>query len=321
MWHLFTLAVLLPISLSRNFKRNDEITSSSIFKVEQIVFSSNFNITRIYVPVDGKYVHSNDIPSIFFTVSDPKLDGGSCVYVLEGFAAYEILEGGRDTTAGYGVDRSVYIGAKDGMYRYDPDTLSAKRYGIFKDNIMLIQKANGTEAFYILTNENKLFKLENNGTVKTRIVPVDCAKDFVVDTSNNIYYIPCTDHLPKIVQANGTVLAINVFEDLRDIKLLRPAFVMEDCIPFFGDGWLYLLYSNGTGHRKDFAIKERPSAYSVDAALYLVAALNGKIYEFNVMEVLLKSMFGMINEWPRDVSKMVLSMMETAKETVYSYYV
>lgn len=318
MWPVFLLTTLLPRLSSK------PAPAGSMFKDDQIIFSSNFNITSILVPADGtKYLQaeSSDIPSIFFTVADAKLEGGSCIYVLEGFAAYEILEGGRDSTADYSNDKSIFFGAKDGIYIYHADSLSAKKYGPFRDDIIQLQKANGTDIIYILNSERKLYRMEKNATIRTRIQSVGCAVEFVLDTSNNIYYVGCGDRMPHIIKADGNVLSLtaSVIEEFRHIKLLRPAFIMDNCIPFFGDGSLFLLYSNGTYEKKDFQITERPSAFSVDAALYLVAALNGKIYEFNVMEVLLRSMFGVSSEWPRDVTKIIMSVIETARDGIFGF--
>lgn len=298
---------------------------SSMFKNEQIIFASDFNITKLLVPADGSkhiQVESSEIPSIFFAISDPTIEGGSCIYVLEGFAAYEILEGGRDATADYSFDKTIYFGAKDGIYKYSPDSLSAKKFGPFRDDIIQLQKANGSDTIYILTADHRLYKMEQNGTVKTRIQTITCALEFVLDTSNNIYYIACDDHMPHIVKSDGRLLSFapSVLEDFKEVKLIRPAFIMEGCIPFFGDGHLYILYSNGSSEKKDFHLDEKPSAFSVDAALYLVAALDGKIYEFNVMEVLLRSMFGLASEWPRDVTKIVMSIIDSAKDSIYSVY-
>ncbi|XP_028166832.1 uncharacterized protein LOC114357427 [Ostrinia furnacalis] len=299
--------------------------NTSMFKNEQIIFASDFNITKLLVPADGsKYIQteSSEIPSIFFAISDSKLEGGSCIYVLEGFAAYEILEGGRDATADYSFSKTIFFGARDGIYKYYPDSLSAKKYGPFRDDIIQLQKANGSDAIFILTSDHRIYKIEKNGTVKTRVQSIPCAFEFVLDTSNNIYYLACDDHMPHIVKSDGRPLSFtaSVIEDFKDIKLIRPAFIMEGCVPFFGDGHLYLLYANGTSEKKDFYLDEKPTAFSVDAALYLVAALDGKIYEFNVMEVLLRSMFGLATEWPRDVTKIVMSIIDSARESIHGFH-
>lgn len=294
-----------------------------MFRDEQTIFTSAFNITKLLVPADGTaYVHNdftNNIPSIFFSISDPRLEGGSCIYVLEDLTAYEVLEGGRDSTCDYGIDKTVYLGAKDGVYKYNPESLSAKKFGPFRDDIIQIQKANGTDLIYFLTSQKKLYKLENNGTVKTRLTAVTCALEFVLDTSNNIYFIGCDDGLPHIVTPEGNLVTYtaSVTEDFKLVKLIRPAFIMEKSVPFFADGYIYMLYSNGTSEKKDIFVRERPSAFSIDAALYLVAALDGKIYEFNVMEVLLKSMFGFTSYWPSDLSKIIMSMIDNVRDGIH----
>lgn len=307
----FTAACLfLPVVLSHSTQK--------LFQPEQIIFASDFNITSIIVPADSNIsmLHeSSDIPNVFFTVSDPKLEGGSCIYVLQGLSAYEIIEGGRDTTSDFSSDTSIYFGTKNGIYIYDPDSLSAKKYGIFNDDIRQLQKANGTDAIYILTNENQLFKIESDGTKKSRVPTVACASEFVLDTSNNIYYIACGESWPRVLRSDGSLIELttNIMDDFSEIKLLRPAFLMDKSVPFIADGDLYILYSNGTGEKKEFSMRERPSAYSVDAAIYILAALDGKIYEFNVMEVLLKSMFGLA-DGIGDLTKIILQLIDKAKD-------
>ncbi|XP_013184670.2 uncharacterized protein LOC106130382 [Amyelois transitella] len=312
---LLYITCLLATVLSSNVKLNKE----TFFKNAHLVFSSKFNITQVMVPVESTHYIPSDVkdkPSIFFTVSDPTTDKGSCIYILEGFAAYEVLEGGRDTTADYGQDNTVYFGARDGIYKYVPDSFGVQKFGSFDDDIIQLQKAKGQDVIYFLNTEHKLYKIENNGTLRTRIKDVICAHEFVLDTSNNIYYLACEDRLPRILRTDGSLLGVvsSLLEnDIRDIKLIRPAFLMEDSIPFFGDNALYILYSNGTSDRKDFQLEERPSAVSVDSTLYIVVAINGKIYEFDVMDMLLGSMFGFTSSWPADIAKIVMAFIETTK--------
>ncbi|XP_045532204.1 uncharacterized protein LOC123719930 isoform X1 [Pieris brassicae] len=317
MWAFITAVSYLVTTADSIHVVSGQKRYNSIFRPESIIFKSNYTITKLLVPADGgSYIDHTDIPTIFFTVYDRNIDGEHCIYVLEDFAAYEILEGGRDSTSDYGLDKTVYFGAKDGVYKYDPDTLSAKKFGEFHDDIIQIQKANGTDLIYFLTSQYKLYKLENNGTKKTKVNSILCALEFVLDTSNNIYYLSCDDHMPRIVQSDGILQSYlsSVTEDLQSVKFIRPAFIMENGVPFFGDGTLYMLYSNGTTIKKDFYIKETPTAFSIDAALYFVAAIDGKIYEFNVMEVLLRNMFGVSLQWPSDLTKIIMSVIDTTKE-------
>ncbi|KOB77637.1 Uncharacterized protein OBRU01_03133 [Operophtera brumata] len=147
-----------------------------------MIFLSKLNITRLLIPVtvDGdRYIETeSSIPSIFFTVSDPTLEGGACIYVLKDLAAYEILEGGRDSTSDYSNDTA-----------YDPNSISATKLVPFKDDIIQLQKAKGIDKIYILTYAGKLAILEKNGTVRTNVKNVVCAAEFVLDTSNNIHII------------------------------------------------------------------------------------------------------------------------------------
>ncbi|XP_053620749.1 uncharacterized protein LOC128681134 [Plodia interpunctella] len=292
----------------------------TVFQKEQQIFSSKFNITHLTVPFENSNfvtTEVKDMPTIFFTVSDPNLEGGSCIYVLEGFAAYEILEGGRDTTTGYGSDPTVYFGSNKGIYKYIPESLGVMKFGSFHDDIKQIQKAKDIDVIYTLNSDNKIYKVENNGTVRKRVSDILCATEFVLDTSNNIYYLDCDDGMPRIQRQDGTSLGFvsTLFhEHVKTIKLIRPAFIMEESIPFFGDKGLYFLYSNGTCEKLDFHLDEVPSAFSVDSALYIVAAMDGKLYEFNVMDMILGSMFGVSSEWPSDIATVVLAFVETTRK-------
>lgn len=323
MWQV--IATLFASFTSSLTSPTTPISNNSIFSKEQIIFSSNFNITKILVQAEGnRFVNEefSNLPSIFFTVTDSKLDGGSCIYVLEDLAAYEILEGGRDSTADYSTDQTVYFGAKDGVYKYDPDSFSAKKLGPFRDSVIQIQKANGTDKIYILRDDGKLLVLEANGTVRTKVQNVVCATEFVLDTSNNIYFVQCGDktiHILKAHGANSRSIAI-LTDEFDEIKLIRPAFIMEESIPFLGNGNLYILHVNGTNEKKDINIEEKPSAFSVDAALYFVAALDGKIHEFNVMEVMLQSMFGIGPASPKGVTSIITSLLENAKDGIFGFY-
>lgn len=298
---------------------------NTMFNDEQIIFRSTYNITKILVPPDANTIaiDDSDIPTIFFTVTDEKYDGGAAVYVLEGLSAYEILIGARDTTSDRKND--IYFGAKDGIYKYNRDALSAKKYDVFKEDIIQIQCTNSNKlnAIFILTKEWVIYKITRNGTLKTKIYAITCALEFVLDMSDNIYYIACDNKMPYVVNpksgANVTSLMPSVMDEFSDFKLIRPASVMENSVPFIGDGCLYILHSNGTSDKKEFQLDVKPSAYSIDGTFYLVVALNGKIYEYNIMEIILKSMFGGSHTWPKDVTRIVMSMVETARDNLLGF--
>lgn len=328
MWYI--LATLVAIAMGWSSTSPPSTPQPLSFKKEQIIFSSNFNITRIIVPSDGSssFIHTansgDNVPSIFFTISDPKLNGGTCIYVLEDFAAYEVLEGGRDTTTDYSQDRTIYFGAKDGIYKYDHRSLSAKKYDVFSNDIIQIQKAKGLDRIYILTKTGQLLFIENNGTKSSKVSHVVCAKQFVLDTSNNLYYVQCGDQMIHIINSDGDKLNItaSVMEEFEEVMLLRPAFIMDQCIPFLGDGVLHILYANGVYEKRDFKMP-MSSIVSVDAAVYITAAFEGKIYEFNVMEVLLESLFEVGATTTTSLSILynnLISVMDDSKGGLVEFY-
>ncbi|XP_028037980.1 uncharacterized protein LOC114248760 [Bombyx mandarina] len=309
MWLYLVISLLaFTASTSLHLAKNN-----TLFTDERIIFSSGLNITRILVPSDRNrlQVSETNMPSIFFTLSDPASEGGTCLYILEGLAAYEILEGGTDATSAYD-DQTIYFASTNGLYRFEPSTMSAKKFGPFRDHIVQLQKASGSDEIFTLNDKNEVYRMEKNGTVKTKMSDI-CAEQFVLDTSNNLYYVSCGDNVLRALMY-GSPITVAMVEEFNEIKLLRPPFILESSIPLFGDRVLYLFYSNGTSERKDLELSVMPTAFSVDAALYVVAALNGKLYEFNVFEVMSRSMFRSSTISPTDVSEIIMAVLQNGDD-------
>lgn len=297
---------------------------ASILKPDHIIYNSNANITKITVVTNGDtFTKTNlsDIPRIFFTVSDNKYKSGSCIFVLEHYTAIIILEGGRDIASAYGSNKT-YFGASSGLFVYQAETQSANKYGILDDDILQLQIANGTEKIYIRTSTNNIFIVENEGHTKTPISNIECALTFVIDNVHNIYYIACDDEALHILSAMGNKIDLisNELSQYKDLKLLRPPYILSSSIPVIGDGFFYMVFSNGELELEDLYIHEKPIAYSVDDPLYLVLVVNGDIYEYNLKGMMHSSLFSNRKIWPYDVTRILIKIIDKAKASIVKKY-
>ncbi|MBR0581409.1 hypothetical protein HF286_19770, partial [Bacillus altitudinis A23-8] len=68
--------------------------------------------------------------------------------------------------------KEVYFAASDGIYRFNEQEKKAEKYGTVTDNTIAIAVINGTNDFYILTAENVVYKVTDDGTRKEEITNV-----------------------------------------------------------------------------------------------------------------------------------------------------
>lgn len=299
---LFGLLLLIGLAAAApptKDKDDDKIVVTSDFFPDQLsVYTSKHDIVNIFVPLNAiNFDESEDDDSeddsstvLFFVEADIK-DGVKDykgLYVLKKGNATLLLENGRDATATNDNTTLTYFGATDGLYSYDVDNNKAIKYGTVTDSI--ISLAQGVDAaktsIYILTEDKQLFKVTENGTKKEKIDDVENVEQFVLDSSNNIYYYS-HDKKPYV----KTVGAINKIEGLpeklNEVTLLRPPFIIEDGVPFIVDNKVYIIYSNGTSELTDFEFEVKPSAYSIEATLIQYYAYEKKIYEYNILALVL----------------------------------
>lgn len=302
-------AVILITVIANTQPRIVRFKEFSMFKDDKIIFSSSFNITKLLVTRAN-----SDIPSIYFTVEDKKFKKGSSIFVLHGFMLFQVLDGGRDATSSF-VSNVVYFGAYDGIYKYDHNILASKKVSTFDDDVIQIQISKSND-LYMLTSEKFIYKVQNDLSTKNKIYAIECALEFVIDSNSNIYYIDCNLGIPHVYRFDGVIVQIkpSILNIHIDFKLLRPpSFITENCVPLIADGFLYILHSTGRLEYKDLFIEEKASAFSIDAITYVAVALDGKIYEFDIMDTLMKSMFRPQRKLPKDLTAIIIDMIESDK--------
>lgn len=158
---------------------------------------------------ESNSIESEDEAVIFFVEADITDDGKRIdqgLYVLKGNKATKLLDHGRDAAASIDNDKSVFFGAKDGIYKYEDD--KTEKYGSITDSIIQIAKEK-EDVLYILTEDHELYKVTEAGNKKEKVEDVDKPQEFVIDNSGNIYFY-CSDKVIK-VRTNEGIKKLRVF--------------------------------------------------------------------------------------------------------------
>ncbi|GBP55094.1 hypothetical protein EVAR_46391_1 [Eumeta japonica] len=298
----FTVVVCLVdcIPLSTD---DEVIVTQEFFPDELAIYTAEHEIVSLVAPVNAinfddddddqdEETESDQNAILFFALADigpngEKIDKG--LYILQNKVATKLLDNGRDTSAELGDSKVVYFGASDGIYKYNYAEKKAEKYGTITDSVLQLAKVNGSDAIYILTDDKQLYKVTEAGTKKTRIDGVTDPKEIVIDYSNNLFCIGANNK-PYVVTADEVREITGFSSDSTYAKLIRPPFLFEDGLPFVSGDKVYMIYSNETSETTDFTLQVKPSAYAMEAALIQYYGYNKKIYEYNILAIIMGSM-------------------------------
>lgn len=299
------LVASAPTSKESSEANNETlIINDDFFPDELKIHTAEHEIIHILYPLNSlnfdddaedKSTEGKDEKIIFFVEAD--LSKGieyKGLSVIKNNQTTKILPTGTCSAADLDDSKTAYFGATDGLYKYNEIENNAVKYGPITDSIIDIAKANGSDIIYILTDKNELFRVTEDGTKKEQITDVVGAKQIVLDTSNNLYYY-AEDKKPYVFSA-GSVKKIEGLPSNPDyIKLLRPAFVIDDGASFIVDKNVYTIYVNGSSEAVDIEINTKPSAYAIEATLIQYYAYNKSIYEYNIVMLLLTDLVDLKN--------------------------
>ncbi|XP_063835347.1 uncharacterized protein LOC135084497 [Ostrinia nubilalis] len=184
---LATFTALLLVGLASTKPTTNVHTldiNEAFFPEAFVIYRGEKDITNIVVPVNSinfDYTVDEDAPIdldeinlediyVFF------IEEGKGLFVLQNKQATKLLENGNDISASSDESKEVYFAASDGIYRFNEQKKKAEKYGTVTDNTIAIAVINGTNDFYILTAENVVYKVTNDGTRKEEITNVKNAQ-------------------------------------------------------------------------------------------------------------------------------------------------
>ncbi|CAH2061775.1 unnamed protein product, partial [Iphiclides podalirius] len=306
---------------SKESSENDHVTITKDFYPSSLaVYSGEHEIVDILVPLNSMNfdddsedddTSDDDELIIFFVEADVDAAGGRVdkgLYMLRGGKAQKLLENGRDAAASSDDSKEVFLAASDGIYVYKYNDTAPVKYGTFGEGVISIAKENNTDAVYALTDSRHLYKVTDQGQQWTKVEEATGAKEIVLDFSNNLYFYG--DDLQPYVIKDGAKKIQGLPADPKSVRLLNPPFILDDGVPFVSDNVAYILYANGTSEEGGFDFKPnaRPSAYGVDAVLIQYYAYNKKIYEYNILTILLSDILEELKSYLNTNSGSIRSM-------------
>lgn len=275
---------------------SDSVTvTEEFFPNEMAIYTAEHEIVDIMLPLNAlNFEEDSDDEDadpeavIFFVLADfvdgKRVDKG--LYIRKKGNVTKLLENGREATAANEDTKTAYFGAKEGLYSYNVKENKAEKYGTITDSIISLAKVNGSDIIYMLTEDHVLYKVTEEGTKKEVVDGVVNAQKVVLDYENNLYYYT-SDKDVYVLTASGPKKFEGLPAKASYVAILRPPFVIEDGIPVVIDRNTYVVYANGTVEDGDFILQARPSAYAMEATLIHYYAYNKKIYEYNILTLLL----------------------------------
>lgn len=262
------------------------------------VYTAEHNIVKILTPLNALNFdddeddddETSDSESVTFIVLADVNDKGERVdqglYYLKKGQAIKLLDHGRDSAAANDDSKTAYFAANDGIYVYNAEKNTAEKYGTLTDDLIGIAKLNGSDAIYVLTANNVVYKVTEAGTKKELVDKVVNAKEIILDYQNNLYYYNNENEVFVLV-GDEVKKVEGLPANPGSVTIINPPFVIENGVPVIVDNKAYVAYENGTSEYSEIDLAVKPSAYSMEATLIQYFAYNKKVYEYNVLEILL----------------------------------
>ncbi|VVC96219.1 uncharacterized protein LOC126972831 isoform X2 [Leptidea sinapis] len=303
---IFTALLLVALAVGAPVSEEDDekvTVTKNFFPDFLIKYTSKHDIVKIIVPINSLNFDENSSESesnsketdsevtIFFVEADVDENGKrdyKGLYVLKEGKSKMILANGVDAAASCDDSKKVYLAATDGLYTYKDDDKTAVKYGSLTDNIKGIAKEKSGDVLYILTDDNNVYNVTNNGNSKVKVDGIENAQQIVLDYSDNLYYYT-PDKKIHVKTADGITEITGLPANPTKVNIIRPPFIIEDGLPILIDNVAYIAYSNGTSENSDFDFEADaiPTAFGMEPALIQYYAYNKNIYEYNILAMVL----------------------------------
>ncbi|XP_013178474.1 PREDICTED: uncharacterized protein LOC106125720 [Papilio xuthus] len=295
------LALILAVAFAVPVSKDKLIITSETYPEEYIVYSGEYDIVKLVVPLNNlNYGDNADSKYLFFFVEADRDETGKWIdkglYVFKDGNAKKLLDNGRDVAAAADESNIAFIGAKDGIYLYNDNSVSVEKYGSISDNIVGIEKPTENDIIYILTDNKEVYVVSENGNKKEKINEIINAEQIILDYDNNLYYLD-SDKQIFIYNYVGIKKIHGLPEFASNAQLLKPPVTSDGSVPIVVDEKLYLINDNGKAevfNNIEFGPDGKPSAYAMEAGLMHYYAKDKKIYEFDVLDISIHGIKGLL---------------------------
>ncbi|KAJ8708117.1 hypothetical protein PYW08_010483 [Mythimna loreyi] len=317
------LAYSAPASdnvIAESLNKDTLTITEDFFPDSLAVYTADHDIVKILTPLnalnfeddtDEDTDEGSDSDTVTFIVLADVQENGNKVdqglYRLKNGQSTKLLDNGRDAAASNDDTKTAYFAASDGIYSYNAAENKAEKYGTVTDDLISIAKVNGSDVIYALTAANVLLKVTEEGTKKEVVDKVVNAQEIILDYQNNLYYY-----------TNDKTVYVLVGDEVRKIEglpanpsylnIINPPFVIENGVPVIVDNKSYIVYENGTSETGDIEFVVRPSAYSMEATLIQYYGYNKKVYEYNILSIILGEVLSEFKSFLDDMTDTIQSI-------------
>ncbi|KPJ16152.1 hypothetical protein RR48_01749 [Papilio machaon] len=289
-------ASAVPIS-----QENKLLITSEIYPEEYIVYSGEYDIVKLVVPLNNlNYGDNADSKYLFFFIEADRDEEGKRIdkglYVFKDGSAKKLLDNGRDVAAAVDESKDAFIGANDGIYLYNDESVSVEKYGSISDSIIGIEKPLEYDIIYILTENKEVYIVSENGNKKERINDIVNAEQIVLDYDDNLYYLD-SDKQVFVYNYLGIKKINGLPEFASNAQLLKPPVTSDGNVPIVVDEKLYLIDDSGKAevfNNIEFGPDGKPSAYAMEAGLMHYYAKDKNIYEFDILDISIHGIKGLL---------------------------
>ncbi|XP_045507742.1 uncharacterized protein LOC123703699 [Colias croceus] len=249
----------------------------------------NYNALNFKVE-DSNASDENRHLTVFFTEVDVDASGKRTyqgLYVLKDGVAKKILENGRDATAVVDDKKTVYLAASDGIYLYNDEDQSVNKYGSLTDNIISIAIASKGDVLYILTEDNFVYRVTDNGNNKEKLEDVKNAEQIKLDNEDNLFFYT-SDKEIYVRTSEGIKEIIGLPINFSKAVLVKPPIIAEEGLAVVVDKALFVINKKGGSvfYSIIFDSDAVPTGFGPEATIIHYYAFNKKIYEFNLIALL-----------------------------------
>ncbi|XP_063390137.1 uncharacterized protein LOC134675757 [Cydia fagiglandana] len=299
---------------SNESKAPEPVVFANFLKEEHVIYTSKHDIVKIFAPlnqfpkhdfwsewttVHGDSSSSEEVtqPRQLFIV-EADVDNGQKteqgMYVYNNGTVTKLLDNGRDAVANN--ENIIYLGASDGIYKYNEAANKAEKHGSVTDNIVQLAYFNFTNSIYYVTANHEVFKLNDEATASEKVSKLKDVQSLVSGFDRKAYYydskkdVYVYDH-----ENNGAPQKIEGLPDNIDtIALYPPLLGMEEGANLLVNNVVYLIKPDATASITKIRLERKPTAYEPKPTCHQFYAQDKKLYEIDLMSRLMQMGSGLL---------------------------
>lgn len=270
----------------------DVFLKDNFFTDKYVVFSTEHDIVRIYAPLNQFNFDADQtaIPpqpsfTLFFVEGDYKNGEvfSKGLYIFTNGKVTKLIDNGRDAVTTQ--TNTTYLGAEDGIYKYDSATNTATKYGTVTDSVSQFAYDFKTGSIYYVTDENEVYKLNEDATASSKVEGLTDVQEISFDYEGSFYYYNSEKEFYVITVEDGDVpkRVTGLPDKLNNTVLSAPFRGSKLGVPLYVDRGVYSLQKDYS-EKVPLTIEANVTACTWQPVLYHFYSKDKKLYAFNNRE-------------------------------------